>query len=134
MSDSTPTVFIVDDDEAVRDSLSIVLEAAGYAVLSFGSARHFLDAYVPGRSGCLLVDLDLPEMDGPELVGALVGRDVLLPAVLMSGRLRNGRLGRSLPRGIVAILYKPFGEHELIERVEFALGGPPSSDVVGTVP
>ena len=130
----TPTVYIVDDDEAVREALAIVLETAGYAVLAFGSARHFLDAYRPGAPGCLLVDLDLPEMDGPELVGALVAREVALPAVLMSGRLRDGSLRRSLPRGIVAILHKPFGERELIERVEFALGGPPPSGVVGTLP
>jgi FixJ family two-component response regulator len=128
ISETTPIVFIVDDDEAVRDSLSIALEAAGYAVLAFGSARHFLDAYVPGRPGCLLVDLDLPGMDGRQLVGALVGRDVPLPAVLMSARLGDGRFERPLPRGVVAILQKPFGERELIARVRFALGGPPLPD------
>jgi FixJ family two-component response regulator len=68
-----------------------------------------------------LVDLDLPGMDGPQLVGALVGRDVPLPAVLMTGRLRGGRFKRQLPRGIVAVLRKPFGEKELLDRVRFAL-------------
>jgi len=116
------TVYIVEDDEAVRDALAVLLESAGYAVIAFPSARAFLDHYPSREPGCLLVDLDLPEMDGPQLVGVLVARGIKLPAVLMSARMRNLRLQVAPPPGVVAILEKPFGDHELLKRVEFALG------------
>jgi FixJ family two-component response regulator len=116
------TVYIVEDDEAVRDALAVLLDSAGYPVTAFGSARAFLAGYQPGTQGCLLVDLDLPEMDGAQLVGILVARGIELPAVLMSARMRNLRLRVAPPPGVVAILEKPFGDHELLQRVELALG------------
>jgi two-component system CheB/CheR fusion protein len=123
--DRDPIVYIVEDDEAVRDALRVLLESIGYAVGAFASARAFLDAYRPGRRGCLLVDLDLPGMDGPELVGILLARRVELPAVLMSGRMRRPRLRKSLPAGFVGLLEKPFGDDELLQRITFALGSAP---------
>lgn len=119
--DRDPIVYIVEDDEAVRDALAVLLEATGYAVGAFASARAFLDGYRPGRRGCLLVDLDLPGMDGPELVGILVARRAELPAVLMSGRMRKLRLRNPLPPGVVGLLEMPFGDHELLARIAFAL-------------
>jgi len=64
----------------------------------------------------------LPEMDGPQLVGILVARGIKLPAVLMSARMRNLRLQVAPPPGVVAILEKPFGDQELLQRIDFALG------------
>jgi len=119
-----PVVYIVEDDEAVRDALTVLLDSIGYTVAAFASARSFLDAYRPGRRGCLLVDLDLPEMDGPELVGILIARQITLPAILMSGRMRRLRQENQLPLGIVAILEKPFGDGALLQRIELALGPP----------
>ena len=116
-------VYIVENDDAVRDALVVLLESLGYAVVAFASARGFLSAYQAGAPGCLLVDLDLPEMDGPALVGVLVARRMRLPAVLMSGRMRSRRPG-SLPPGFVGILDMPFGGQELVQRIEFALGRP----------
>jgi two-component system, LuxR family, response regulator FixJ len=125
--DRDPIIYIVEDDEAVRDALAVLLESAGYAVGAFASARAFLDAYQPGRFGCLLVDLDLPEMDGPELLGILIARRIELPAVLMSGRMRKLRPRNQLPPGAVGLLEKPFGDHELLQRIAFALGlAPPT--------
>lgn len=123
-SDGDAVIFIVEDDEAVRDSLAAVLEAVGYRVAAFGSAREFLNAYRPGFDGCLVVDLDMPELDGPELVGILIARQISLPAVLMSGRLWNRRLQTHLPPGVVALLEKPFGDHDLLQRIELALERP----------
>jgi FixJ family two-component response regulator len=126
-ADREPIVYIVEDDEAVRDALAVLLESTGYAVGAFASARAFLEGYRPGRPGCLLVDLDLPGMDGPELVGILVARRIELPAVLMSGRMRGPRLQNHLPRGVVGLLEKPFGDHALLQRIAFALGlAPPA--------
>ena len=64
-SDRDTVIYIVEDDEAVRDSLAAVLEAAGHQVAAFRSGREFLNAYRPGFDGCLVVDLDMPELDGP---------------------------------------------------------------------
>lgn len=114
-------VYIVEDDAAVRDALTVLLESTGYRVAAYDSARSFLDRYRPGIRGCLLVDLDLPEVDGPELVGILLARGIELPAVLMSARMRNLRLQVAPPPGVVAILEKPFGDHELLQRIELAL-------------
>jgi FixJ family two-component response regulator len=122
--DAAPIIYVVEDDAAVRDALTIVLESVGYAVVAFASARGFLDAYRPGRPGCLLVDLDLPEVDGPELVGILVARRITLPAVLMSARMHKLRLRNQLPLGVAGVLEKPFGDHELLERIQCALGAP----------
>jgi FixJ family two-component response regulator len=120
--DCNPIVYVVENDEAVRDALAALLESAGYAVGAFASARDFLDAYRPGRPGCLLVDLDLPGVGGPELVGILVARRIELPAVLMSRRMRRLRLRNHLPMGVVGVLDKPFGDHELLQRIALALG------------
>jgi FixJ family two-component response regulator len=115
-------IYIVEDDDAVRDALTVLLESVGYTVAAFGSARAFLDSYRRNTGGCLLIDLDLPEMDGPQLVGILVSQRIRLPAVLMSARMRNRRLQANPPPGVVAILEKPFGDHELLQRITFALG------------
>ncbi len=122
--DGAPIIYVVENDEAVRDALTILLESVGYAVAAFATARGFLDAYRPGRPGCLLVDLDLPEVAGPELVGILVARRVTLPAVLMSARMHKLRLRNHLPLGVVGVLEKPFGDHELLQRIQCALGPP----------
>lgn len=123
-SGRNPVVYIVEDDEPVRDALTALLDSVGYGVAAFGSARAFLDAYRPGTDACLLVDLDLPDMDGPQLVGILVAHRIRLPAVLMSGRMHNQRLQLHLPPGVVAMLEKPFGDHELLQRIDLALGRP----------
>jgi two-component system response regulator FixJ len=118
-------VYIVEVDDAVRDALAILLQSAGYDVSAFGSANAFLDGYEPVERGCLLVDLDLPEMEGPQLVGILVARGIRLPAVLMSARMRNLKLKLDPPPGVVTILEKPFGDDQLLDRIEFAMDSPP---------
>ncbi len=130
---SPATIFVIDDDHAVRDALTVLLETEGYAVATFNSAARFLKTYRHQGPSCLVVEVDLPEMDGSELAGALVARGIELPVVLMSGQLRNRRLERGLPNGVVAILEKPFGDRELLERVAYALdrspvAAPPSND------
>jgi two-component system, LuxR family, response regulator FixJ len=121
MNGTGPIVFVVDADDAVRDAVAVSLEDAGYSVALFASAAQFLDGYPPGQQGCLVLDLDLPEMDGSELLRVLVARRIALPAIMTSRRLRNHRqrVGR-LP-GVVAVLEKPFGDRELLAWVEQAL-------------
>ena len=131
MSACDPTIFIVDGDEAVRDALATSLEAAGHAVALFGSARQFLDWYEPGQPGCLVADLDLPGMGGAALLGLLFARNIRLPAVITSARLKNPKLIAGLPAGPIEILAKPFGAEELLERIRRALlsEAAPASDL-----
>lgn len=122
---SPATIFIIDEDEAVRDALTVLLETEDYVVATFESAARFLDAYRHEARSCLVVEADLPEMDGSQLADLLVARGIELPVVLMSGQLRNRRLEQGLPIGVVALLEKPFGERELLARIEYALGRSP---------
>ncbi|MGI9434228.1 MAG: response regulator [Geminicoccaceae bacterium] len=118
----TPTVLIIDHDAAVRDALSISLRTGGFGVLSFESAGHFLSARPLVRKGCLLVEFDLEDMTGTDLIAHLVVEQVALPAVVMSARLRSPILREPLPSGIVTILQNPFGRDELLRSVRLAIG------------
>ena len=78
-------VYIVDDDEAVRDSISVLLESKGYAVRSFGSAPEFLTAAPSLPVGCLIADIRMPEMDGLELQQHLIDRSLQFPLIVITG-------------------------------------------------
>ena len=121
-SDAAPTVFIVDDDDAVRDSLAVLLEAAGLPVAAFASGVEFLAAYERGRPGCLLLDLDLPGMSGPEVLRALVAAGAKLPVILITGR-RDGVLrAQATAEDVVGLLEKPFQDQVLMRTIGAALG------------
>jgi FixJ family two-component response regulator len=113
-------VFVVDDDEAVRDALATTLAAAGFAVAPFRSASEFIDGYRSGGPACLIVELDLPEIDGLALLRMLPDAGIDLPVIVTSRRLRL----RRLPDGLAAwvgILEKPFGRDELLRLIDAAL-------------
>ena len=82
---ATSTIFIVDDDEAVRDSLRWLLEANGYRVKSFSGAEEFLQAYDPDQVGVLIADVRMPGMSGLELQEALIARQAPIPIVFITG-------------------------------------------------
>ena len=90
-------VFLVDDDEAVRDAVATSLRSAGFAVASFGSVRQFLEAYQAGQRGCLIVDVDPPGVQ-PELLRLLVSAELALSVIMTSRHLRRRALARSLFR------------------------------------
>src|SRR3954463_5352980 len=79
------TVFILDDDDAVRDSLQILLESAGFTVEAFASPLEFLNSSAPGRAGCLLIDVRMPEMSGIEVQEHLGADKRQLPVIVMTG-------------------------------------------------
>ena len=85
MTDPTPTVFLVDDDHAVRDALTLLLESAAFRTVSFESAAAFLDAYTPDQAGCLVLDIRMPGMSGMELQEALAARSITLPIIFLTG-------------------------------------------------
>ena len=77
-------VYIVDDDYAVRDALGLVMETAGLACRTFDSAEHFLETYCPGAPGCLLLDMNLPGLNGDELQAELNRRNMRLPIIFLT--------------------------------------------------
>ena len=115
------TVYIVDDDEGVRSSLSILLESAGHRARTFASAREFLDQYAADQPGCLLLDLRMPGMDGMELHRELVARHALLPVIFVTGHGDVPMAVEAMKNGAFDFLQKPFGHADLLARVERAL-------------
>jgi len=107
------TVFIVDDDEAVRDSLRWLLEANGYRVKSFGSAEDFLEAYDPEQIGVLIVDVRMPGMSGLELQEELIARNAPLPIVFITGHGDVPMAVSTIKKGAIDFLEKPFNETDL---------------------
>ncbi len=110
---SSQTVFIVDDDEAVRDSLRWLLEANGYRVKSFGGAEEFLSAYDPDQIGVLIVDVRMPGMSGLELQEELIARNAPLPIVFITGHGDVPMAVSTIKKGAVDFLEKPFNESDL---------------------
>ena len=111
------TVFIVDDDEAVRDSLRWLLEANGYQVQAFESAEVFLETYDPEQIGVLIADVRMPGMSGLELQEALIVRNVPLPIVFITGHGDVPMAVSTIKKGAVDFLEKPFNESDLRDIV-----------------
>ena len=110
-------VFIVDDDEAVRDSLRWLLEANGYRVRAFVSAESFLDNYDPNQGGVLVCDVRMPGMSGLELQEQLIARKVPLPIVFITGHGDVPMAVTTMKKGAVDFLEKPFNEIDLRDIV-----------------
>jgi FixJ family two-component response regulator len=116
-----PTIFLVDGDEAVRDAVASALRAVGYRTRAFGAARPFLSAYTPGQPACLVVELDLPDMDGVELLRALAAAGHALPTIVTSRRLRRRTVADLLAPLPAVLLQKPFGVDDLLPLIQCAL-------------
>lgn len=114
---STNTIFIVDDDEAVRDSLRWLLEANGYRVKSFSGAEEFLESYDPEQVGVLIADVRMPGMSGLELQEALIARKSPLPIVFITGHGDVPMAVATMKKGAVDFLEKPFNETDLRDIV-----------------
>jgi FixJ family two-component response regulator len=115
------TVFLVDEDDAVRDAIALSLRAAGHTVAAFGSGRQFLDAYQPGTTGCLVVDMDLSDLGIVGVLRALAASPPALPAIITSRRLMRRAPTGGLPPGRILYLDKPFGVDELLQLIRIAL-------------
>lgn len=118
---TTPTVFLVDDDEAVRSSLLVLLRLKGLAAEAFASAEEFLAAWQPGRLGCLLVDLRMPGMSGLELLARLrdVGCD--LPAIVVTAHGDVANTRSSFRAGAVDFFEKPLDNEALLAAIREAM-------------
>ena len=115
------TVFIVDDDAAVRGGLSMQLEAAGFPVKAFASAEDFITAICPAVIGCLVLDVRMPGMTGPDLQLELARRNINLPIIFLSGHGDIPLAVKSIQAGAVDFLTKPVSGPVLIERIQMSL-------------
>ena len=116
----TGTVHVVDDDEAVRDSLRFLLEREGFAVQTYGDARALLATALP-PAGCVLTDFRMPEIDGLQLQAQLANRGARLPVIVMTAHGDVPVAVRALKAGAVDFLEKPFDDGELVDAVRRAL-------------
>ncbi len=114
------TVHIVDDDPAVRDSVSFLLETADFVVFTYDSAAAFLAQLGTMRPGCLLTDIRMPDMDGLQLQQALVARGAAIPVIMMTGHGEVPVAVQALKAGAVDFLEKPFSDNDLIAAVRNA--------------
>jgi two-component system response regulator FixJ len=113
-------VYIVDDDEAVRDSLSALLESKGYAVTSFGSAPEFLETARSLPAGCLVVDIRMPEMDGLELQQQLIERSLGFPLIGITGHGDVPLAVRAMKAGAIDFIEKPFASEAILDSLAAA--------------
>lgn len=120
-ADPQPTVYVVDDDEAVRDSLRWLLDANGFTVRAYDSAEAFLQAWQPGQEGCLILDVRMPGMSGLALQDELIRRGVPLPIVFITGHGDVPMAVASMKKGAIDFLEKPFSDAELCAIVRSAL-------------
>lgn len=120
-TDQNRFVCVVDDDEAVRDSTQMLLGIYGYQVRAYAGARDFLAEFDAAHTGCLILDMHMPEMTGVELLALLRARGITTPTIIVSGQT-DAVVGETLTRsGAFAILSKPVNEDELMGFVKKAL-------------
>ena len=120
-SHARPTIFVVDDDAAVRDALKLLLRSVGHAVETFGSAQEFLDAYSEDRPGCLVLDIRMPGMSGVELQQKLNEKHSILPIIFITGHGDVPMAVEAMQAGAVDFIQKPFRDQDLIDRINQAL-------------
>jgi FixJ family two-component response regulator len=118
--DGVPVVFIVDDDDAIRESLAFLMDSAGLSAQALPSAQAFLDAY-GGQPGCLLLDVRMPGMTGLELLARVKGLGIRLPVILLTGHGDVPMAVRAMSAGAFHFFEKPFDDRKLLEKIQQAI-------------
>ncbi|TCJ87594.1 response regulator transcription factor [Cocleimonas flava] len=121
MTNQTQTVFIVDDDQAVRDSLADLMDSVGINVETYATANDFLGQYTSDRLGCLILDIRMPGMSGLELQQELIRRDTVLPIIFITGHGDVPMAVQAIQAGALDFIQKPFRDQDLLDRVNYAL-------------
>lgn len=119
--DDLDTVFIVDDDPAVRKSMQSLIQSVGLRVETFASAQEFLDAYDDSRTGCLVLDVRMPRMSGLDLQARLVAEGKYIPIIIVTGFGDMAMAVRAMRAGAVDVLEKPVSPQVLLDSVNSAL-------------
>jgi len=121
MKERAPTVFIVDDDEAVRNSLRLLLKSVGLPAIALPTAQEFLSQYDPQQPGCLVLDVRMPGMSGLELQEQLNVRGAMIPVIFITGHGDIPMAVEAMQQGAFDFLQKPFRDQDLIDRIQRAL-------------
>lgn len=119
--DDKQTVHVVDDDEGVREGLSLLLETVGQSCELYESAIDFLKAYDENWGGCLVLDIRMPRMTGLDLQKKLIDMGSRLPIIFITGHGDIPMAVEAMRRGAVDFIRKPFREHDLLDRINEAL-------------
>ena len=119
--DTRVLVSVVDDSEAVRESLPDLLRYVGYTVEAFSSAEEFLASEALARTKCLILDVGLPGMSGPDLQQELMRRRLDIPIVFITAQGDASLRPQLVARGAIAVLFKPFTDNALLDAVTVAL-------------
>ncbi len=118
---SKPTVYIVDDDQAIRHAMELLMRSVGLEYRIFHSGDDFLDAYSPDFAGCMVLDIRMPGMGGLELQQRLMDLDSTLPIIFITGHGDVPMAVKAMQEGAVDFIQKPFRDQELLDRVQEAL-------------
>ncbi len=121
MTHIEPTVFVVDDDPGVLESLELLLRSVGLAAETFASAHEFLEAYDPEKPGCMVLDVRMPEMSGLELQERLRALESTLPIIFITAHGDVPIAVKAVKTGAVDFIQKPFRDQELIEKIQHAI-------------
>jgi two-component system, LuxR family, response regulator FixJ len=121
MPEPQPTIFVVDDDEGVRNSLRFLIKSVGLVTRAFASAGEFLGAYRPDQPGCLVLDVRMPGMSGLELQQQLNLRGAVVPVIFITGHGDIPMAVEAMQNGAFDFLQKPFRDQELLDRIQRAL-------------
>jgi two-component system response regulator FixJ len=116
-----PTVFAIDDDDAVRTSLRLLLKSVGVPVETFASAPEFLKCFDPDRAGCLVVDIRMPGMSGLELQEHLNRRNAIAPIIFITAHGDVPMAVEAMNHGATDFIQKPFRDQDLLDRIQQAL-------------
>ena len=116
-----PMVFVVDDDDAVRDSLQFLMKSVGLPVATFASGQEFLEAYDPDWPGCLVLDIRMPGMSGIDLQQKLKDQCTALPIIFITGHGDVPMAVKAIQDGAADFIQKPFRDQDLLDRINGAL-------------
>jgi FixJ family two-component response regulator len=121
MKDAAPIVFVVDDDESVRESVKRLISSVGLRAEAFGSTREFLNSKRPEAPACLVLDVRLPDISGLEFQRELAEADIRIPIIFITGHGDIPMSVRAMKAGAVEFLTKPFRGQELLDAVQEAI-------------
>ena len=116
------TIAVVDDDDDVGQVLRGLLETVGYQVETYRSGQQFLDAFKPAQHACLVVDQNMPQMTGLEMLTELDARGTTLPTVLITGGEDPDLARQATELGVMKVLHKPMSARELLSFISFSVG------------
>jgi len=121
VTETKPTIFIVDDDPSVRESTQLMLKSVGFDVKTFASAQDFISAKLQQGLGCLILDVRMPGISGLDLQEKLVSAKSLLPVIFITGHGTVPMSVRAMKAGAVDFLQKPFEEQDLLDAINRAI-------------